>query len=145
MQGISTVYSVAGSSHILCVVFENSFGVVGWERTELKCYVCSGLLASCCDHVREVSKVSELDCEIPDFVEGFVDARLNTGGSRPSWVLRAKSYMAIPFHLPERLKQILFETSECQIVMNDEGACLIPTIPEATSKFSVCPSCGSAW
>ncbi|CAB3998868.1 Hypothetical predicted protein, partial [Paramuricea clavata] len=146
-QELSTVHSVAGSPYLLCVLLEASFGVVSWERDELKCSVCSGLLSGSCDHVKEVNKILEDDGETPDFVLSFMEYRYDRVGvgAKASWFLHAKSYMPIPFILPERLKQIMFETSECQIEMNQEGARLTQSIPEASTKLPVCPSCGSPW
>jgi hypothetical protein len=143
----STVHSVAGSPYLLCVLLETSFGVVSWERDELKCSVCSGLLSGSCDHVKEVNKILEDDGETPDFIQSFMEYRYDRVGvgAKASWFLHAKSYMPIPFILPERLKQIMFETSECQIEMNQEGARLTPSIPETSTKLAVCPSCGSLW
>ncbi|XP_028404116.1 uncharacterized protein LOC114526796 [Dendronephthya gigantea] len=142
-----TVHSVSGSPSLLCVVLESSFGVVCWERSELQCCLCSGILSASCEHVKEVSKLLEDDDEMPDFVELFNECRDDHVGvcAKASWYLRSKSYMAIPFVLPKQLKQVMFETSECQILMDDGGARLTPTLPDVNSKFTACPSCGSAW
>ena len=146
---MSNVHSVVGSCHLLCVVLENSFGVVGWDDSELRCFVCSGISSRSCDHVKEVSKVvnDDDDGETCDFIELFIELRHNraSNGGKDSWFLRSKSYMPIPFILPQRLKQIMFETSECQIEMNDEGARLIPTIPVTGRKYALCESCNSPW
>ena len=94
-----------------------------------------------------MSKILEDDCEAPDFVESFLDKRHNHGdaSAKPPWTLRTKSYMPIPFRLPRKLKQVMFESPECQIQTNDEGSILIPFLPESSSKFAACTTCKSPW
>lgn len=61
------------------------------------------MLLLCC----EVSGVLEADDGNPDFICMFLEARFNnsTARGKANCFLRAKSYMPIPFELPERLKK----------------------------------------
>ncbi len=130
---------------MVCILLENyDFGVVGWEKGELGCCSCSSGVSSKCVHVKALAQVLENDSEKPDFVYVFLETRLNIQSPKSTWFLRSKSYLPIPFELPEALNKIMFERTECHVPLCDEGICLIPEILD-NNPFAKCNLCGSCW
>lgn len=101
-----------------------------------------------CIHTNELKRRSQIESEMPDFLCSFLEAgRVEQSGNdiNNSWILKPKSYSPVPFDLPANLKQVLFESAECNVNMTDQGIIFIPTIPPEGNNKCRCTVCGSPW
>ena len=101
-------------------------------------------MSSKCSHVKVVADILKSDDKKSDFVYVFLATRFdsNVCGKAP-WFLRSKSYMPIPFELPERLSKIMFERSECHVQVSGDVVRMIPDIPNSNCVNEKCRLCGS--